>query len=167
MFDFKPSAELVQKIFDNLKTDLNRHSIAIPVGLGNNIELARTRWGRYFVETIGMCAQRCRHGWNEPNTPGVAKESFCILQNGTFTVGVAEDVCGSIPILEGEAGDKLLQELSAELLAWIKKHPGSAGLHPRAPVIRFEVQGENVLAYVRPYVPPPKDPNWVPATVVE
>jgi len=167
MFEFKPSTSLTQKILDNLRNELGRLSISAPAGFGEHIELIRTQWGRNFVDTIGMYAQRCRHGWNEPDSFGTAKESFCILQNGSFAKMLGNDIGADIPIPEGEAGDKLMQELATEFLAWIKEHRGSAGLNPRAPITKLEVQGENVLAYVRPYVPPPKDPNFVRATRVE
>jgi len=161
MFDFRPSAELTKKIIDTIDSELTIAGVSLPSLLGRHIEKVRSACGISFVRVIGVFAHRVRHGLYEG-----PEGELVILSDGVFPEKINEHLANALSIPPGNAGKMLTKALAKEFFEWAKEHGRATVFSPHAPIERFSIAGDNVSVLIRPYEPAPKDPDFVPATVV-
>lgn len=162
MFDFKLSDATTRRIVRNLE----QAGLPLPAAYFLDIDSLCEIWGRKFVNNIAIFAHRKQHACRSAQASDVPATEFYLVKNAKFPKEIAERLGGSIPFLEGDVGDRLMAALAQEFLAWLKEH-GSPKFKPQAPVEKIELRDEDAVVHVRPYVPPPVDPNWVQATVIK
>jgi hypothetical protein len=114
--------------------------------------------GKSVVGAIGTLVQRKRHI--------DLSDRLVLFKDGKFPSDIAAHIARAV-VPEESDGTRLCKLIEEELFAWCKANARSVRLHPRAPILEFELQGEDVILHLRPYTPPKLDPNFVRATVVE
>jgi hypothetical protein len=87
-----------------------------------------------------------------------------IIKDGKFVVEVADRI-EQYTCFVG-ADRPVMRDLAQELLAYLRTK-GLPEFHPGAPIMRLELEGDTLLAYLRPYTPPQPDPHWQRAIILE
>lgn len=165
---FKPSEALVKEIRDNLIKEVTNIPVddwnAAPYTKAVLVTKLRSQslpeqckiFARDFADCIAMHAQRARF---EPAL------KFVVVKNGRFDEFIDSDLGGDFAVPEGEKGDELMSKLAKEFLEWVRGN--AVTFHPRNPIQKFVVEGDTIVAHVRPRDPPIHDSDFTPAEVVE
>ncbi|MDP3646161.1 MAG: hypothetical protein Q8R25_03665 [bacterium] len=158
MFKFQVSADLAKRLLMCfLKFDIGKDRVTFDEQIDFS-DVGR-EMGRLFVRRIGTLVQRARICFG--------KTELTLVHDGRLTVEFHKGVRELFAVPEVPEGDALIKEFGKEFFAWIQGGDEMVSLHHKAPIEKFVVEGENLIAHLRPYEPPPHDPNFVPAETIE
>lgn len=165
MFQFTVSTGIVHRAFARLswKERLAARILFWAQGGASLDELA-PHWGNHVVGGIAIMAYRVQHGCYELNVPKQLSPAFCVIKDGKFEPKLAEWLADTLHFVGAQ--DPLLDEIARELLDHFRAR-GMPALHPQAAISRLVMDGETVLAFVRPQIPQARSSNWKPARVLK
>lgn len=165
MIGFVPSLGLVRRTINGLPWFGGlrvRHELR---EMGHSIEDLAPRWGEDMRGAIMQVAHRVSHGCHNPLTSAGEPYSFVIIRNGSFVPEVARCIEQNTCFIGADRPE--MRELAQEFLKRSGEDPLAWVHFMISPILRMSMVKDSLVAHVAPYVEPPRDPNWVPATVLK